>query len=128
LGNFSEFRNGVPGRWGLSENLTLGLGGVYDESLQGLAELFYRPDNFPLEVAVSALGGEDLDLIANIRYEPSRNLRATFSSDRFSNRFNVNWNVVRGLSLFATPDSRNPTSAGFQANYSRKSFFYLRSC
>ncbi len=123
LGDFSEFRGGVAGRWGLSENLTLGLGGVYDESFQGLAELFYRPDNFPLEVAVSALGGEDLDLIANIRYEPTKNLRATFSSDRFSNRFNVNWNVVRGLSLFATTDSRNPTSAGFQANYSRRNFF-----
>lgn len=123
LGDFSEFRGGVAGRWGLSENLTLGLGGVYDESFQGLAELFYRPDNFPLEVAVSALGGEDLDLIANIRYDPTKNLRATFSSDRFSNRFNVNWNVVRGLSLFATTDSRNPTSAGFQANYSRRNFF-----
>ncbi|MDB9376407.1 carboxypeptidase-like regulatory domain-containing protein, partial [Nodularia sphaerocarpa] len=123
LGNFSDFRGGLAGRWGLSENLTLGLGGVYDQSLQGLAELFYRPDNFPLEVAVSALGGADLDLIANIRYEPTKNLRATFSSDRFSNRFNVNWNVVRGLSLFATTDSRNPTSGGLQVNYSRKSFF-----
>ncbi len=123
FGNFSEFRGGVAGRWGISENLTLGLGGVYDESFQGLAELFYRPDNFPLEVAVSALGGEDLDLIANIRYQPTKNLRATFSSDRFSNRFNVNWNVARGLSLFATTDSRNPTSAGFQANYSRRNFF-----
>ncbi|WP_414529942.1 carboxypeptidase regulatory-like domain-containing protein [Nodularia chucula] len=123
VGNFSEFRGGVAGRWGVSEDLTLGLGGVYDQSLQGLAELFYRPSNFPIEVAVSALGGEDLDLIANIRYEPTRNLRATFSSDRFSNRFNINWNVARGLSLFATTDSNNPTSAGFQANYSRRNFF-----
>ncbi|MGB7375135.1 MAG: hypothetical protein WA959_00965, partial [Rivularia sp. (in: cyanobacteria)] len=48
LGNFSEFRGGIARRLGVSETLTLGFGGVYDESLKGLAELFYRPKNIPL--------------------------------------------------------------------------------
>jgi hypothetical protein len=123
FGNFTDVRGGLAGRWGVSENLTVGFGGVYDQSLQGLAELFYRPDNLPLEVAVSALAGADVDVIANIRYEPTANLRATFTSDRFANRFNVNWNVARGLSVFATTDSNNPTSGGLQVNYSRRNFF-----
>ncbi|MDZ8067969.1 MAG: hypothetical protein RMY64_20470 [Nostoc sp. DedQUE08] len=57
LGNFSDFQGGIAGRWGLSENLTVGLGGVYDESARALAELFWRPGKLPLQVAVSALTG-----------------------------------------------------------------------
>jgi hypothetical protein len=123
VGGFSDFQGGIAGRWGASENLTVGFGGVYDESLKGLAELFFRPGNFPLEVAVSALAGNDLDVISSVRYQPTRSLTATFNSDRFSNRFNVNWNVFRGLSLFASTDSRNPTSIGFQTNFSNRNFF-----
>jgi hypothetical protein len=57
LGNFSDFRGGIAGRWGSSENLTVGLGGVYNESARALAELFWRPGKLPLQVAVSALTG-----------------------------------------------------------------------
>jgi hypothetical protein len=123
LGEFSEFRGGIAGRFGLSENLTVGLGGVYDESLQGLAEVFYRPTNFPLQVAVSALGGSEWDVIADIRYEPSSKFSAVFTNDFLSNRFNVNWNVFSGFSLFATTDSRDATAGGVQLNFSGKNFF-----
>ena len=123
LGNFSGFRGGIARRLGLSENLTVGFGGVYDESLRGLAEIFYRPANFPLQVAVSALAGDEIDVISDIRYEPSNNFRASFSSDRFSNRFNVNWRVSSGLSLFANTSSRNASAAGLQFNFSGKNFY-----
>lgn len=123
LGNFSDFRGGIARRLGVSETLTLGFGGVYDESLRGLAEIFYRPKNIPLQVAVSALAGNEIDVISDIRYQPSNNLTASFTSDRLSNRFNVNWRVLSGLSLFANTSSRNPTQGGFQFNYSGKNFY-----
>lgn len=123
LGNFSEFRGGIARRLGLSENLTVGFGGVYDESLRGLGEIFYRPRNIPLQVAVSALAGDGIDVISDIRYEPSTNFRASFTSDRLSNRFNLNWRVSSDLSLFANTSSRNASAAGFQFNFSAKNFY-----
>ncbi|MBR8838204.1 MAG: carboxypeptidase regulatory-like domain-containing protein [Stigonema ocellatum SAG 48.90 = DSM 106950] len=123
LGKFSGFRGGIAGRWGLSQNLTVGNGVVYDDSLKGLAELFYRPTNFPLQVAVSALMGNKLDAITDVRYDPSSQFSAAFTSDRLSNRFNVNWNMSRNFSLFATTDSRDATSGGVQLNLSGRDFF-----
>lgn len=122
FGNFTEFSGGVAGRWGVSEALTLGLGSVYDEGVRGLAEMFYRPRNFPLEMAVSAVSGDEWDIISNIRFEPSRRFSVNFNSDRLSQRLNVNWNLFRGLSVFANTDSRNPTSAGMQFNFSGRGY------
>jgi hypothetical protein len=123
LGEFSDFKGGIAQRWGLSSELTVGVGGVYDESLQGLAEVFYRPTNFPLQVSVSSLIGDRLDTIADIRFDPSPKFNASFSSDRFSSRFDVNWNVTNGLALFANTDSRFGTSGGVQFNFSGKNYF-----
>lgn len=123
LGNFSDFRGGIAGRWGLSENLTVGLGGVYDESPKASAELFYRPRNLPLQVAVSALTGSEWDINADIRYDPSTNLSAAFTSDRFSHRFNLNWQVFPSFSLFTLTDSGDATSGGVQINLSGKDIF-----
>lgn len=123
MGNFSDFRGGIAQRWGLSEDLTVGLGGVYDESPRGLAELFFRPKNIPLQVSASALMGNRLDLVADVRFDPSPYFNMTFSSDRFSSRFNVNWNILRGMSLFATSDSRYGTGGGVQLNFSGKNYY-----
>mgnify|MGYP001572406662 CR=1 FL=1 len=127
MGDFSDFRGGISQRWGLSENLTVGVGGVYDESARGLAELFYRPANLPLQVAVSALTGNKWDINADIRFNPTRSLSAGYTRDRFSSRFNLDWRVFPGLSLFATTDSRNATAAGVQLNFSgRNAFTFAR--
>ncbi|MCC5658129.1 carboxypeptidase-like regulatory domain-containing protein [Nostoc sp. XA010] len=123
VGNFSDFGGGIYRRWGLSQNLTVGFGGVYDESLKGLAELFWRPNNFPLQVAVSALAGNELNLNTDIRYNPSPNLSASFISDKFSSRFYADWRVLPNFSLFTTVDSRSATSGGIQFNYSQGNFY-----
>ncbi|MBD2293468.1 carboxypeptidase regulatory-like domain-containing protein [Anabaena sphaerica FACHB-251] len=122
LGNFSDFQGGIAGRWGLSESLTVGLGGVYEDSPKALAELFYRPTNIPVQVALFALSGEDGNVNADIRYEPFSSLNLTFNSDRFSQRSQMNWQILPNLSLFALNDSRDATSGGLQMNYSGKNF------
>lgn len=123
FGDFTDFRGGIARRWGVSENFTVGLGGVYDQSSKALAEIFYRPDGFPLKIAVSALMGNETDLVSDIRFNPSRNLYASFTSDRLSNRFNVNWRVGKGLSLFANTSSQNAAASGVQLNFSGKNFY-----
>lgn len=127
LGNFSEFRGGIAQRWGLSENLTVGVGGVYDDSARGLAELFYRPANLPLQVALSTLSGNKWDVNADVRFYPTRSLSASYTRDSFSSRFNVDWRVFPALSLFATTDSRSATGGGIQLNLSgRNAFTFAR--
>jgi hypothetical protein len=122
LGNFSDFQGGIAGRWGLSESLTVGLGGVYEDSPKALAELFYRPTNIPVQVALFALSGEEGNVNADIRYEPFSNLNLTFNSDRLSQRSQLNWQVFPNFSLFALNDSGDATSGGLQINYSGKNF------
>jgi hypothetical protein len=123
LGNFSDFRGGISGRWGLSESLTVGLGGVYDESPRALAELFFRPGKLPLQVAVSALTGNKWDVNTDIRYNPSSRLSAAFTSDRLSSRFNLDWRVLPQFTLFATTDTADATAGGMQINFSGKDAF-----
>ncbi|MEA5573901.1 carboxypeptidase-like regulatory domain-containing protein [Calothrix sp. UHCC 0171] len=127
LGDFSDFRGGVAQRWGVSQDLTLGVGGVYDDSFKGLTELFYRPANIPLQVSLSTLVGKNLDTIADIRFEPSQKFNLSFFSDRFSSRLYANWNILRGVSLFANTDSRFGTGGGLQFNFSgRNAYTFAR--
>jgi hypothetical protein len=123
LGNFSDFRGGIAQRWGLSENLTVGLGGVYDKSARAMAELFYRPSNVPLQVAVSALTGDEWVWNADIRYDPTPSLSAAFKSDSYSNRLYVDWRVFSGFTLFANADSQNGIAGGVQLNFSSNNAF-----
>lgn len=123
FGELNDFSGAIARRWGVSDNFTVGLGGVYDDSAKGLAEIFYLPDGFPLKVAISALMGNEADIVSDIRFNPSRNLYASFTSDRLSNRFNVNWRLGRGLSLFANTSSQSGTASGVQLNFSGKHFY-----
>ncbi|WP_313936880.1 carboxypeptidase-like regulatory domain-containing protein [Anabaena azotica] len=123
FGNFSDFSGGISGRWGLSENLTVGVGGIYDQSFKGLSEVFWQPNNFPLQVAVSVQGGNELNMNANIRYNPSPNFSASLTSDRLSSRFNADWRVSSNIGLFAALDSRTASYGGVQFNYSQRNFY-----
>ena len=127
FGEFSGFQGGVSQRRGVSEDLTVGLGGVYDEQLRGLGELFFKPKNFPVTVAVSALTGSSWDIISNIRFEPSRQIRANFNSDRFSSRFNVDWQLSPAFTLLGIYDSSKPFAVGGQLIFSsRNGFTFIR--
>ncbi|MBD2094686.1 carboxypeptidase regulatory-like domain-containing protein [Trichocoleus sp. FACHB-591] len=124
--NLTDFRGGVAQRWGVSNSLTVGAGMVYDQSLRGLGEIFFQPENFPLKVAVSALTGSgdtDWDINADISYDPSQNFSARLTSDRFSTRFNTYWRVAPGLALLGSTDSRDATAAGVQFNFSGKNSY-----
>ena len=123
LRSLENFRGGIARRWGVSENLTLGLGGVYDENIRGVAELFYRSPGLPLEVAISALSGNKWDINTDIRFNPTSNLSAIYTTDRFSSRFNLDWRIFPNISLFANTDSRSATAGGIQLNFSGRNFF-----
>ncbi|KOP25844.1 hypothetical protein AMR41_14155 [Hapalosiphon sp. MRB220] len=126
LGEFTDFKGGVAQRWGLSENLTVGIGGVYDDSLRGLGEIFYQPQNIPLTVAVSALSGDEnnhWDVNADIRYDFSRTARTRFFSDRFGSTFNLDWRMLPWLGFLSGYNSRDGAFGGLEISHSRKNSF-----
>lgn len=126
LGELKDFRGGIAQRWGVSESLTLGVGGFYDQKLRGLGELFFRPSNIPIEMAVSLLTADiegSWDIDANLLYRPSSNFSTQFSSDRLSQRFNLNWQVFPRITLLGTYNSRDGAAVGLQTSLSGRGFF-----
>ncbi|MFB2773230.1 carboxypeptidase-like regulatory domain-containing protein [Pelatocladus sp. BLCC-F211] len=126
LGEFTDFRGGVAQRWGLSESLTIGIGGVYDNSFRGLGEIFYQPQNLPLTVAVSALSGDEnnhWDVNADIRFDLSRTARTRFFSDRFGSNFNFDWRIFPWLGFLGGYDSRDGAFGGLEISHSGKNSF-----
>ncbi|WP_448562350.1 hypothetical protein [Trichothermofontia sp.] len=128
-GKLTEFQGGIAYRYGVSESLTLGIGTVYQDSQRALGELFYQPNNFPLQVAMSAISNEDQDNVninSTISFQPFSGLSLNFRSDHFSERFNLNWRVLPNLSMVADADSRTDlVNAGIQFSLNAPNFLTL---
>jgi len=110
LGSFTDVSGGLSYRQGLTGELTVGAGLVYDEGALGLAELFYQPNNLPIQLAVSALGGgaDGLEFNADFVYDPpDSGFRLDLNTDELSSRFRANWQVNPRLGLRATGDTRD---------------------
>ncbi|GAQ00061.1 carboxypeptidase-like regulatory domain-containing protein [Leptolyngbya sp. NIES-2104] len=118
LGDFTTFSGGLAQRWGLSESLTVGLGGLYDSTPKALAELYFHPRNFPIRVVGSALGGTRWDINLDIQLQPSPSINVLFQSDRLSSQFSTSWQVIPNLGLLLTTDSRIGLGYGVQVSTS----------
>ncbi len=132
LGKFSDIQGGIGQRWGISESFTVGVGAVYDQDVRGLGEIFFRPSNVPFEMSASILTPDDKDswdIDANIYYQPTSNITARFNSDRFSRRFNLDWQLSPKFTLLGIYDSRDGgVAAGMQIGFSsRNSFTFARA-
>ncbi|NER22408.1 MAG: carboxypeptidase regulatory-like domain-containing protein [Symploca sp. SIO1C2] len=126
VGEFTNVQGGVNQRWGISENITIGIGGVYDQVPRGIGEIFFRPAAIPLELAATVVSPdeeESWDVNASLRYNPTANFSAQFNSDRFSQRLNLNWRVSPNFSLLGIYNSRDSTAVGAQTAFSGRGFF-----
>lgn len=114
LGEFTQFNAGVAQRWGLTEDLTVGVGGVYDSSFNALAEVFYQPKGSPLRVAVSGLIGDDVDVNASLIWDDYPNFYATLSSDFETIRYNMNWQISPRLRFLSSGNLDESANFGLQ--------------
>jgi hypothetical protein len=116
VGNFQDWRGGVAYRLGITQDLTLGAGVIYDQSLLGLGELFYQSRKLPLRVNASLLMGtknKGWDYNTNISFNPSPRLNFNFFNDRLSQRFELNWQALTGVSFkFSSNSQENTLNAG----------------
>ncbi len=100
IGEFQGLSGGVAYRYGISEDLTLGIGSVYDGDLYGLAELFYQPKGTPLRVAISGLMSTDSDVDAEVVWD-QQDLYITLNTNLDRTQYSLNWEVLAGLRLFS---------------------------
>ncbi len=131
LGDFNEFRGGASYRWGASEDLTLGVGAVHDENFRGLGEIFFKPTNFPLQASARILSPDedgDWDVDSLVRYDPSKDFTARFTSNDFENRLNLDWRVSRELTLLGIVSSEEAEAVGAQVSFGgQDSFSFARA-
>lgn len=126
-GEFTNFQGGVSYRRGLSENLTVGVGAVMDQSFLGLGELYYRPQNAPVEFTASALlnpGEEGLEVGTRLYWEPADDLTLSLEGQLrdtgTTGNFNLNWQAMSGLNFALSGNSDNEQLTA-RARYSRTS-------
>ena len=118
LGEFQEFNGGIAYRQGISEDLTLGIGGVYDGGPHGLAEVFYQPKGTPFRLAISGLISSDTDVNAEMVWD-QEDLYMTLNTDVKRTRYSVNWQMFRGLRVSSSGTLDESARLGLQYSTSR---------
>ncbi|MDJ0588926.1 MAG: hypothetical protein QNJ72_02880 [Pleurocapsa sp. MO_226.B13] len=97
---FEEFRGGVTYHRGLMNDVTMGVGFVYEDYLVGFTQFTYQSDRFRLRTTVTLLTRESgLDFRSHVRYEPAENLILNYYYNRDKNHFDANWKLFPGLTL-----------------------------
>ncbi|MCC5628159.1 carboxypeptidase-like regulatory domain-containing protein [Nostoc sphaeroides CHAB 2801] len=129
FGELTDVRGGIAYRHGVSDSLTLGAGIVYDQSLLGLAEIFYQPNYFPLKLAISALQTQEkLTYNANIDFSPSPKTNLNLSSNELFQSFNFYWNAASGLNIISSGNNfNNIINVGISLNQNIGSLFTFSS-
>jgi hypothetical protein len=116
LGEFADFRGGVAFQQGVSQDVTLGVGFVYENLLSGFSQLSYKPSNLPVKTSVSLMTGEDgVELHSHLNFKPSDNFVFNFYTDRQAQKFDLKWGIASGLTLTANGNSQDDSlSAGIK--------------
>jgi hypothetical protein len=104
LGEFTQFSGGISQRWGLTKDLTVGFGGVFDSSFQGLTDIFYQPQKSPFRVTVSGLMGDNIQLNTNLIWDGSPNVYATLSNDLKSTRYTLDFKISNQFRFYSSGD------------------------
>ena len=106
---------GATVRWGVADSLTIGAGVIQDQGVHGWGELFFRPVNIPLEVAIAGVTGEDLE--TRVDYQPTSNLSFNFNSDSVGSNFRADWQIVPAVNVFGRWDSQQGTEVGIRSRF-----------
>jgi hypothetical protein len=100
FGNFDNLQAGAGYYWGLSDEITLGTGIVYDNSTRPYTEILYQPVNFPLTFRLGVLVDNQNDINADVRYTTG-DFRLSFGGYQDSFGSNLSWSLSPELSLFS---------------------------
>lgn len=107
LQEFEDFRGGITFHHGIAQQLTMGVGLVYEHTLIGFTQVTYDSHILPLKTTISLLAKEsEVNIHSHIRLQPAPNFVANFYSDAEKQKFDVNWGIYPGLTLIARSNSK----------------------
>jgi hypothetical protein len=112
FGDFNEYQGGTLYRRGISESLTVGLGVAHDRGFLGVGEVFWQPNNFPLEVALFTAAGTNTDFIGRLSFRPTSDFYLNVNSDNTSTRASARWRLNSNLSTISEYDTSRGASVG----------------
>ncbi|MEO0834920.1 MAG: carboxypeptidase-like regulatory domain-containing protein [Cyanobacteria bacterium J06642_3] len=115
MGRFDNWGGGVNYRRGITPQLTLGTGLVVDDSLLAMGELFYQPNNVPLQLGLSTLIAPQLknsEYTAYFNYQPTKKLNLNFNGNGSGHNLLLNWRASPGFSFRLGSDHRDNIATG----------------
>ena len=105
---FERFRGGITYHRGVVEDVTMGVGFVYEDFLIGFTQLTYDSDFVPLKTTVSLLAKESgLDFRSHVSFRPADSLTLNYYHERERDKFDANLKLIPGLTLTAKSDSKD---------------------
>lgn len=129
LGEFKDFRGGVALHRGVSDDVTLGVGFVYDDFLLGFSEISFQPEDIPIKTTLSLMSRDQgLEFHSHVRFQPADNFVLNFHSKDSEQKFDLNWGVVSGLTFTAKGNSdKESLNAGLKFAFKSKHFSFAAS-
>ncbi|NJK54591.1 MAG: hypothetical protein HC939_00805 [Pleurocapsa sp. SU_5_0] len=104
---FEDFRGGIAYHHGITQQLTMGVGFVHENTLAGFSQLTYDSDILPIKATISLLAKESgIDFYSHIRFQPTPNFVANYYLDAEKQKFDLNWSVYNGLTVIVTGNSK----------------------
>ncbi len=108
---FEDFRGGVTYHRGVVDEVTMGVGFVYEDLLIGFTQLTYDSDRLPIKTTLSLLAkNSEVNFHSHINFQPTKSFVLDYYyNDKTKQKLDVNWNIISGLTLTAQGNSQNKT-------------------
>ena len=123
---FEDFRGGITYHHGIAQQLTMGVGFVYEDNLVGFTQLTYDSNILPIKTTVSVLKKESTTALhSHVRFQPANNFVVNYYGDEEKQKFDADWGIYPGVSLTAKGNSKDESySAGMKVAI-RSNYFAL---
>lgn len=104
---FEEFRGGITYHRGVANQLTLGVGFIYEDNLGSFAQFTYDSDILPIRTTFSLLTKKSqVDLHSHVRFQPAPNFVVNYHNDQEKQKFDLDWEVASNFSLVAKGNTK----------------------
>jgi hypothetical protein len=124
LGKIDDLQTEIGYRYGLTEDLTMGINLGYNDSIRAIGELLYQPTNLPVQITLAMLNSPDIDgfyLTSNLKLQPASNLIVDFNSDRLTRNIALNWQALPHLNLTLRGNNQQTNwSSSFRLAYEKE--------
>lgn len=113
---FAEFRGGVTYHHGVINQITMGVGFIYENNLAGFTQLTYDSDILPVKTTFSLLAQEsEVNLHSHVLFQPTQNFALNYYHDEEKQKFDLNWGIAPDFTLLGRGNSKNESySAGIK--------------